>query len=184
MVACRGLPRHAEHTAVSGCVTTKEHSSGSSLPRWAVFVTVLCQQHGDVEDVTWVTSSTACTVSYRSTKHAFCERVLTACFCRPRRCYRVPWPGSPGGTVLGVPGEAWYHGTPGTMVHLLWYPGDPCHQGTRGANPGYQPVTASVIQRLAAQKPPVLVTFWSLFRLFLASRQTKRRVFSSFSGKS
>ena len=75
-------------------------------------VVVFCQEHNDVDDVARATSSTAVTVSYRSTSSPSVGLPLrrgSAGTARSTPCTR-------GGTVDGVPRVVWYHGTMGTMV--------------------------------------------------------------------
>ena len=180
---CRNLLRHLEHSASSGVHHGEENSSGRSLPRCAGSVIVLRQQHDDVVDVARATSTTAPTVSYGSTSDAFSNLPL-------RRARSGFWPlvrGVDRSAVhcgrLGVPGRM------GTMVPMVpWYGTLPT-PGTHGTDPPralpgpWEPPSASVRQRLAAGKQPVLVTFWSLSGTFRIPTKQTRECFSAFPGK-
>ena len=125
--ACRGTPRHDEHSANSRVRHDEEHVSGNPLPRCAWLSPCSSEEHGDVDDVTGVTSSTHVTESYGSTSEQSGNlplRRAKAGFRGMAGCSGGREGGTvtvvyPGGMVPGYPG---YHGTPPlpTLVAIYW----------------------------------------------------------------
>ena len=143
---CRGAPRHDEHSANSGVRHRAEHSSGSLLPRCAVFHEPCCGNNTVTSRMFLEEHPRHAAVSYRSTRYPFREGASKA----PVRRHWRHWRRVAGGTVDVVYPGVWYHGTHGTMVH---HPPSPRWQYT---TPSYLPFRLPGSFRWAPQEcfPP------------------------------
>ena len=150
-------PRTAE------CVTCEEHSSGSVLPRYAVVVVVLFEQHDDVGDVARATSPTHAAVSYRSTSVPSATSPLRRGRSGSWRCTRSTPPVRPWYVAGGVPQG---HGTMVPMVPWYGPPPPPGGNMVRSRGPSGPRDTRHSLcgtegwPRKTTGKRHFLVTFW------------------------